>query len=47
MVTHDVREAVMLADEIVVIKKGKVIYKCEKVEKNTEDEIYGVLLNQN
>lgn len=46
MVTHDVREAVMIADEIVVIKQGKIVYKCEKVEKNTENKIYDVLMNK-
>ena len=47
MVTHDVKEAVLLADRIVVIKDGVLIFDEKKVEKNTEDKIYDVLLNDN
>ena len=44
MVTHDVKEALLIADRIVVIKNGKVVFDENKVNKNTEEKIYGVLL---
>ena len=46
MVTHDVKEAVLIADRVVVIKEGKVVLDERCVNKNTEDKIYGVLLNK-
>lgn len=44
VVTHDVKEAVMLADRIIVIKEGKIIYDEKGINKNTEDVLYGVLM---
>lgn len=44
VVTHDVKEAVSLADTIIVIKDGKVVFTENKVQKNTEDILYGVLM---
>lgn len=44
VVTHDVKEAVSLADTIIVIKDGKVVFTENKVQKNTEDMLYGVLM---
>lgn len=45
-VTHDVKEAVTIADRIVIIDKGKIIYDADKKDVN-EDEIYDVLLKKN
>lgn len=45
-VTHDVKEAVTIADRIVIIDKGKIIYDADKKGVN-EDEIYDVLLKKN
>lgn len=44
MVTHDVGEAVMTADRIVVIKGGKVVFKENEVTEKTEERIKKVLL---
>lgn len=44
MVTHDVGEAVMTADRIVVIKDGKVVFKENEVTEKTEERIKKVLL---
>ena len=44
MVTHDIKEAVTIADRIVVIKKGKIIYDNNSVQKKTEKEIFDLLM---
>ena len=44
MVTHDIAEAVMTADRIVVIKGGKVVFKENEVTEKTEERIKKVLL---
>ena len=45
MVTHDIKEAVTIADRIVVIKDGKIIYDNNCVQKKTEKEIFDLLMN--
>ena len=47
MVTHDIAEAVYMADNIVIIDKGgKVVYETKKVTKNTEKEILDKFLKK-
>jgi len=45
IVTHDVKEAVSVADEIAVISAGKCIYRTEEITKKTEDELFGLMIN--
>lgn len=45
VVTHDIKEAVYLAERIVVISKGKIVLDEKKINKNTENILYGVLMN--
>ena len=42
-VTHDVKEAVMLADRLVVIKNGLIVYDNDKICDGTEFELINVL----
>lgn len=44
MVTHDIKEAVSLADRICVLSKGKIVYDAPVNEK-TEEELFSVMLN--
>ena len=44
MVTHDIKEAVSIADRILVLSKGKIIYDNDKIEKKTEKEIFALLI---
>ena len=47
MVTHDIAEAVYMADNIVIIDNGgKVVYETKKVTKNTEKEILDKFLKK-
>ncbi len=43
LVTHDIKEAVLLADRIIVLKNGKVISSINKITKQTEDELFKIL----
>ncbi len=45
MVTHDIKEAVTLAERIVVLKKGKIIKDVTCVDEQTEEELYKLLIN--
>ncbi len=44
-VTHDVKEAVTLADRVVVIAHGKIVYDIDNITKNTEKELFELMLN--
>ena len=44
MVTHDVKEAVSIADRIVIIRNGKIQYDIEDINEKTESEIFGLML---
>ncbi|MBR0190014.1 MAG: ABC transporter ATP-binding protein, partial [Clostridia bacterium] len=44
-VTHDVKEAALLADRVVVIKDGEIIFDQKKVSENTEKELTEILLD--
>lgn len=45
MVTHDVKEAVLTADRILILKKGKIVYDNSDITKKTEEEIFDLLKN--
>ena len=45
MVTHDIKEAVSMADRIVVLSCGKVVEDIVEVNENTEKQLFGVLMN--
>ncbi len=46
-VTHDIKEAVKLADRIVLLSKGKIIKDIKKVEEKTESELFGLMMKVN
>ena len=47
MVTHDIAEAVYIADNIILLdSKGETIYKTNKITKNTEKEILDKFLKK-
>lgn len=46
MVTHDVKEAISIADRIIVLKKGKIIAEYNEINQNTEEEIYNLLIGR-
>ncbi len=45
-VTHDVKEAVTLADRIVLLANGKIIYDNSNICAHTENELYALLLKE-
>ena len=47
MVTHDIKEAVLIADRIIVLQKNKVVYDNSQIEKKTEDELFDLLSKRN
>ena len=47
MVIHDIKEAVLIADRIIVLQKGKVVYDNSQIEKKTEDELFDLLSKRN
>ena len=44
-VTHDIKEAVYMADRIVVLKNGKVVCGEKSVTKKTENELFSLMLS--
>ena len=47
VVTHDVKEAVSIADRIIVLTKGRVSLDVKNVNEKTENEILGLMVNGN
>jgi len=43
VVTHDIKEAVLLADRIIVLKNGEVVSSIKNVEKETEEVLFRIL----
>ncbi len=44
-VTHDVKEAVTLADRIIVLANGKIVKEIRDINENAEKELFGVMMN--
>ena len=44
-VTHDIKEAVLLADRIAVLKKGAIIYDTDNINAQTENKLFDIMLN--
>ena len=45
VVTHDIKEAVSLADRIVVIADSKLVYDITEIKENTEKELFGIMMD--
>lgn len=45
VVTHDVKEAVSIADRIIVLSSGKISLDVKSVNEKTENEILGLMIN--
>ena len=45
VVTHDVKEAVLIADRIIVLSKGNIALDVKRVNEKTENEILGLMIN--
>ena len=45
MITHDIKEAVTLADRIVLLKDSKIIYDNSNITADTENEIFNLMRN--
>ena len=45
MITHDIKEAVLMGDRIVVISDGKKIYEKDVDGEKTEKEIFDLMIN--
>ncbi len=43
VVTHDIKEAVTLADEIIVLSRGEIIYRTDDVSDTTEEELFSLM----
>ncbi len=44
LVTHNVKEAVTIADRILVLSKGKIVCDINKINKNTEKKLFDILM---
>ena len=44
-VTHDIKEAVTLADEIIVLSQGKIVRKITEINKETENDLFNLMLS--
>lgn len=47
IVTHDVKEAVLLADRILVLNKGEIVKEINNISENTEQELFEFMININ
>ena len=47
MVTHDIHEAVTMADRIIILSGGKIVYDNSEVNEKTEKELFGLLIGMN
>lgn len=47
LVTHDIKEATLLADRIIVVKKGEIIFDTENKGDQTEKELFNIMININ
>ncbi len=45
MVTHDIKEAVSVADKIIVLSNGKIVKEITDINENAEKELFGVMMN--
>ena len=45
LVTHDIKEATLLADRIIVVKKGEIIFDTENKGDQTEKELFNIMIN--
>lgn len=46
-VTHDIKEAVLLADRIVVIANKNIVFDTEAITADTEKELFDVMIKEN
>ena len=47
IVTHDVKEAVSVADRIIVLSRGKIVSDVREITEETENFLFNVMLNLN
>ena len=47
IVTHDVKEAILLADRILVLNKGEIVKEINTINENTEQELFDFMVNIN
>lgn len=44
MVTHDIKEAIVLADRIIVLSNGKIVHDEKTINEKTEEKLLGLLM---
>lgn len=47
IVTHDVKEAVSVADRIIVLSRGEIVSDVSEITKDSENALFNVMLNLN
>ena len=47
VVTHDVKEAVSIADRIILLSNGKIVFDVKEINEKTENEILGLMIGGN
>lgn len=47
IVTHDVKEAVSVADRIIVLSRGEIVSDVREITKDSENALFNVMLNLN